>query len=72
MGDDTWGLLLKKDAIRDWELCEDVAELGIKTNHMECIIEIDKEITLENGHKLNLFCYNMMWNVLTAFAMLHL
>ncbi|MBQ0030039.1 MAG: hypothetical protein KBT32_06340 [Bacteroidales bacterium] len=52
MGDDTLGLLLKQDAIRDWELCKDVAELGIKTNRMECIIEIDREFTIENGHKL--------------------
>lgn len=52
MGDDTMGLLLKQDAIRDWELCEDVAKIGIKTNKMECIIEIDKTITIGNGHTL--------------------
>lgn len=52
MGDDTWGLLLKQDAVRDWELCHDVAALGIKTNNMEYVLELDVEIKIGNGSKL--------------------
>lgn len=53
MGDDTWGLLLKQDAIRDFDLGEDVRQLGIRTNLMEYILEIDKSIMLSSGRCLN-------------------
>lgn len=52
MGNDTWGLLLKQDAIRDWELCHDVSALGIKTNNMEYVLELDMEVQLANGSRL--------------------
>lgn len=52
MGNDTWGLLLKQDAIRDWELCYDVAALDIKTNNMEYVLELDVEVLLANGSRL--------------------
>ncbi len=55
MGDDTWGLLLKKDAIRDFNLGNEVASLGIKTNKMEYVLELDEKITLANGHQLKPF-----------------
>lgn len=48
-GNDTWGLLLKEDAERDFLLGNEIASLGIKTNHMEYVIELDKEIVLYNG-----------------------
>ncbi|MBO7052353.1 MAG: hypothetical protein J6W24_06790 [Prevotella sp.] len=48
--DDTWGLLLKKDAERDYLIGREVEALGIKTNHMECILELAIDITLPNGH----------------------
>lgn len=48
-GNDTWGLLLKQDAERDFMLGNEIASLGIKTNQMEYVLELDKEITLPNG-----------------------
>ena len=48
-GNDTWGLLLEKDAIRDYHLGQDISKLGIKTNVMECVIRIENDITLPNG-----------------------
>lgn len=48
-GDDTWGLLLKQDAERDFLLGQEIASLGIKTNHMEYVIELQTELDLGNG-----------------------
>lgn len=39
-----WGLLRKEDALRDFYCGQDVQKLGIKTNQMECILEIDYSI----------------------------
>ncbi len=41
---DVWGLLLKEDALRDYYCCQDVQALGIKTNQMECVMELDYPI----------------------------
>ena len=49
-GDDTWGLLLKKDAIRDFTLGKEIEALGIVTNKMEYVLELQSEINLPNGH----------------------
>lgn len=46
MPTDIWGLLLKEDALRDYHCGQDVQALGIKTNQMECVIELD--LTLHN------------------------
>lgn len=51
-GDNTLGLLLKKDAIRDFNLGQEISSLGIKTNHMEYVLELHTDITLSNGHNL--------------------
>lgn len=51
-GDDTLGLLLKKDAERDFKIGQEIEALGIKTNHMEYVIELLWEITLINGHQV--------------------
>ena len=51
-GDDTLGLLLKKDAERDFIIGQEIETLGIKTNHMEYVIELLWEITLINGHQV--------------------
>lgn len=51
-GDDTLGLLLRQDAERDFLLGQEVEKLGIKTNHMEYVLELEKEITLPTGHSL--------------------
>lgn len=49
-GDDTLGLLLISDAKRDFLLGQEIANLGIKTNHMEHVIILEKELQLTNGH----------------------
>ncbi len=38
---DVWGLLLKEDALRDYYCNLDIQSLGIKTNKMECVLELD-------------------------------
>lgn len=38
---DVWGLLLKEDALRDFHCGQEVQALGVKTNHMECVLELD-------------------------------
>lgn len=48
--DGTWGLLLKQDAERDFLLGQEIESLGIKTNHMEYVLELETEIHLPNGH----------------------
>ena len=60
-GDDTWGLLLKQDAIRDFTVGDEIRELGIKTNIMECVLELDCKIKLQNGSELKpiLLQYNV-------------
>ena len=49
MGNGTWGLLLEADAIRDFNLCNDVATLGVKTNRMEYVLELECDVILPNG-----------------------
>ena len=44
MPSDVWGLLLKEDALRDFYCGQEVQSLGIKTNHMECVLELDYPI----------------------------
>ena len=48
-GNNIWGLIPKQDAIRDFILGQECAGLGIRTNHMEYVLELEKEITLSNG-----------------------
>lgn len=48
----TWGLLLRQDAERDFIMGQEIEALGIKTNHMEYVLELDMEVTLPNGHKI--------------------
>ncbi len=51
-GDDTLGLLLRKDAERDFQIGQEIEALGIKTNHMEYVLELDVELTLPNGQNM--------------------
>ncbi|MBO7467536.1 MAG: hypothetical protein J6T94_07655 [Bacteroidaceae bacterium] len=51
-GDDSLGLLLLKDASRDFHMGLEVESLGIKTNHMQYVIELNREISLTTGHIL--------------------
>ena len=48
-GDNTWGLLLQRDAIRDFLLGEEISQLGIKTNRMEYVLQLNAEVLLPNG-----------------------
>lgn len=51
-GNDTLGLLLLKDALRDFHCGIEISKLGIKTNKMQYVLELDKTITLINGYQL--------------------
>ena len=50
--DGTWGLLLRQDAERDFLVGREVEAIGIKTNHMQYVVEIDFDVNLPNGHKI--------------------
>lgn len=52
MPTDVWGLLLKEDALRDFFCGQDVRALGIKTNHMECVLELDYPIYIQQTDKV--------------------
>jgi len=49
-GDNVWGLLLEKDAIRDFDLGMEIEALGIKTNRVEYVLRLEEPITLATGH----------------------
>lgn len=49
---DTWGLLLRQDAERDFVIGQEIEALGIKTNHMEYVLELEETITLTNGNSV--------------------
>lgn len=48
LGNDTWGLLLSQDATRDFIVGEEIRKLGIKTNHMEYVLELEKDIHISS------------------------
>ena len=54
MGDGSWGLLLREDAIRDYRNGVLAESLGIKTNKMHCVIELDKTITIDSANGIQL------------------
>ena len=47
MPTDVWGVLLKEDALRDFHCGQDVQALGVKTNQMECVLELDYSIHIK-------------------------
>ena len=47
MPTDVWGLLLKEDALRDYYCGLDVQKLEIKTNQMECVMELNVPIHIQ-------------------------
>lgn len=47
--EEAWGLLLKQDAIRDYTVGNAIRALGIKTNHMECVLELELPLTMPSG-----------------------
>lgn len=46
---DIWGLLLERDGVRDFHIGNQVASLGILTNKMEYVIELDHTIRVQNN-----------------------
>ena len=52
MPTDVWGLLLKEDALRDFYCGQDVQALWIKTNQMECVLELDYPLYIEKTGKV--------------------
>lgn len=59
---DSWGLLLKDYAIRDFELCHDVKELGIVTNTMQYVLELSSWCTI-NGQNEKIHPYLLQYLV---------
>lgn len=51
MPTDVWGLLLMEDALRDYYCNRDVQPLGIKTNKMECVLEIDYPVYIPQTNR---------------------
>lgn len=52
LGTDSWGLLLIQDAKRDFIVGNEVRALGLKTNHMEYVLEIQEYVCFQDGTKL--------------------
>lgn len=48
IGDTVWGALFKENAIRDYTIGQEIAKLGIKTNLMEYVLEIDTGMRFAN------------------------
>ncbi len=48
-GNNIWGLSLREDAERDFLLGLEIQSLGIKTNTMECVLELEYTVQLTNG-----------------------
>ena len=46
MGTNSWGLVLKEDALRDFNNGKLAASYGIKTNRMQCVFELGDTITI--------------------------
>lgn len=49
MGYGTWGMLLKEDAIRDYNNGLLASSYGIKTNRMHCVVELDEQVVLSTS-----------------------
>lgn len=65
LGDDTLGLLLKKDALRGFHIGNEIASLGIRTNRMEYVLDLNtRESLFQMEIRSNRFYCNMMLPVL--------
>ena len=51
MGTNSWGLVLKEDALRDFNNGKLAASYGIKTNRMHCVFELDDTLTIADTDK---------------------
>jgi len=47
---ETWGGLCLSNAIRDYNIGNEICELGIKTNKMHCVLELDR-VVIKNGEE---------------------
>ena len=50
MSTDVWGLLLQEDALRDYHCGIEVQSFGIKTNQMECVLELNIPIHISQSN----------------------
>lgn len=57
-----WGLLRKEDALRDFYCGQDIQQLGIKTNQMECVLETDFPLHIQQTGE-NLYPVLLQYNV---------
>lgn len=76
MPTDIWGLLRKDDALRDFYCGQDIQALGIKTNQMECVLELDYPIYIPQINETLKPCllqYNVEcpWRIADAGFMTH-
>lgn len=51
MTSNIWGALYKESALRDFYCGGDIQQLGIKTNLMECVIELDYPLHIPNSNQ---------------------
>jgi hypothetical protein len=61
-GASTWGLLLKEQAVRDFNIGVEIEKLGIKTNRMGSVLELDYEYhipTIKETIKPSLLQYSV-------------
>lgn len=50
IGDESLGMLLRKDAFRDFNMGIEIASYGIKTNQMEYVLELSEMLALPSGN----------------------
>jgi hypothetical protein len=62
MGLESWGLLVEKAAIRDFEIGMEISKLGIKTNEMEFVLKLDYPIKFKNQTEI-VYPYLLQYNV---------
>lgn len=53
---DLWGALFKDNAIRDFKIGQEIRSLGIKTNRMEYVLELEKKIIMPTQHREEQSC----------------
>lgn len=64
MGNGTMGLLLEKDAVRDFRLGNEISALGIKTNKMEYVLKLNYPIYIKATDEI-VFPHILQYSVIT-------
>jgi hypothetical protein len=62
MGIESWGLLIEKSAVRDFNIGIDIRSKGIKTNEMEFVLKLDYLIKFQNLSEM-VYPYLLQYNV---------